>query len=128
MTLIEIFIILIVHWIADFWLQTDKQAKGKSKNWRDLLSHTGNYSLVWFLIVLLFGIFNKNQTTEYYVYSTILFVLITFICHTITDCFTSRLNSKLWQKGEVHYFFVAIGGDQILHYIQLFLTYQLLKS
>lgn len=128
MTLIEIFIILIVHWIADFWLQTDKQAKGKSKNWRDLLSHTGNYSLVWFLIVLLFGIFNKNQTTEYYVYSTILFVLITFICHTITDYFTSRLNSKLWQKGEVHYFFVAIGGDQILHYIQLFLTYQLLKS
>ena len=86
------------------------------------------YSLVWFLIVLLFGIFNKNQTTEYYVYSTILFVLITFICHTITDYFTSRLNSKLWQKGEVHYFFVAIGGDQILHYIQLFLTYQLLKS
>ena len=128
MTLIEIFIILIVHWIADFWLQTDKQAKGKSKNWRDLLSHTGNYSLVWFLIVLFFGIFNKNQTTEYYVYSTILFVLITFICHTITDYFTSRLNSKLWQKGEVHYFFVAIGGDQILHYIQLFLTYQLLKS
>lgn len=127
LTLTEIFIILITHWVADFILQTDKQAKGKSKNWSDLLSHTGNYSLVWFLIVLLFGIFNKNQTTEYYVYSTILFVLITFICHTITDYFTSRLNSKLWAKGEVHNFFISVGFDQVLHYVQLFLTYQLLK-
>ena len=25
--------ILFIHWIADFILQTDKQAKGKSKNW-----------------------------------------------------------------------------------------------
>lgn len=127
MNLIEIFSIIIIHWFADFVLQTDKQAKGKSKNWSDLLSHTGNYSLVWFLIVLLFGIFNKNQTTEYYVYSTILFVLITFICHTITDYFTSRLNAKLWAKGDVHNFFVSVGFDQVLHYVQLFTTYYLLK-
>lgn len=128
MNLIEIFSIIIIHWFADFVLQTDKQAKGKSKNWGDLLSHTGNYSLVWFLIVLLFGIFNKNQTTEYYVYITILFVLITFICHTITDYFTSRLNAKLWAKGDAHNFFVSVGFDQVLHYIQLFTTYYLLKT
>lgn len=32
MNLIEIFSIIIIHWFADFVLQTDKQAKGKSKN------------------------------------------------------------------------------------------------
>ena len=46
-TLTEIFSILIIHWIADFVLQTDKQAKGKSKNWSDLLKHTNNYSTIW---------------------------------------------------------------------------------
>lgn len=125
MTLIEIFIILIIHWIADFWLQTDKQAKGKSKNWNDLLSHTITYSLVFGIVMLFLLPITKPNIG---IYLPSIFFSITLICHTITDYFTSRLNSKLWQKGEVHYFFVAIGGDQILHYIQLFLTYQLLKS
>jgi len=54
------------------------------------------------------------------------FVLITFVAHTITDYFTSRLNAKLWAKGDVHNFFVSVGFDQVLHYVQLFVTYQLL--
>lgn len=136
-TLTEVFSILIIHWIADFVLQTDKQAKGKSKNWRDLLSHTSIYSLVWLLIG--FGIFlngfkpynqiHNTQMNDYwnhYIPLGLLFVLITFICHTITDYFTSRLNNKLWVKGQTHNFFVSVGFDQILHYIQLFLTYYLL--
>jgi len=57
-----------------------------------------------------------------------LFLPITFVAHTITDYFTSRLNSKLWVEGKVHYFFVAVGGDQILHYVQLFTTYYLLTK
>ena len=81
----------------------------------------------WFVIILLFGYINKTQTTEWYVLNTLFFVGITFVCHTITDYFTSRLNSKLWAKGDVHNFFVSVGFDQVLHYVQLFLTYQLLK-
>lgn len=122
MNLIEIFSILLIHWIADFVLQTDKQAKGKSKNWSDLLSHTGIYSLIW-LIPSLIMFFNQ---TELGIIKAVSFVLITFICHTITDYFTSRLNSKLWAKGQIHNFFVSVGFDQVLHYIQLFLTYYLL--
>jgi hypothetical protein len=57
----------------------------------------------------------------------LLFPIITFIAHTITDYFTSRLNAKLWAKGNVHNFFVSIGFDQYLHYLQLFITYSLLK-
>jgi hypothetical protein len=117
-TLTEIFAILIIHWFADFVLQTDKQAKGKSKNWGDLLMHTGNYSVIWLLI----GSFIFNDINVVY------FSIITFIAHTITDYFTSRLNSKLWAKGDVHNFFVSIGFDQVLHYIQLFTTYYLLTK
>jgi hypothetical protein len=98
LTLLEIFVILIVHWIADFVLQTDKQAKGKSKNWGDLLEHTLSYSSLWGIVgfiylAISFKDFPFQPTSNLLV--ILYFVLITFICHTITDYFTSRLNSKL---------------------------------
>jgi hypothetical protein len=123
MDLITIFVVLLTHWVADFILQTDKQAKGKSKNWSDLLEHTSTYGIVWiFVSCLLIGYITKSQPTQWYVIHALLFGLITFICHTLTDYFTSRLNAKLWAKGDVHNFFVSIGFDQVLHYVQLFLT------
>ena len=117
LTLTEIFGIIIIHWIADFVLQTDKQAKGKSKEWKPLLSHTFTYSMIWVIIGCILYLFNLTNI------NFALFGLITFAAHTVTDYFTSRLNSKLWAKGDVHNFFVSVGFDQVLHYIQLFLTY-----
>lgn len=125
-TLTEIFTILSIHYVADFIFQTDKEAKGKSKNLDDLLSHTFTYSEIWFSVGVLVLAYKSNLFTNldfYKPYSLLLFSLITFICHTITDYFTSRLNSYLWNKGDVHNFFVSLGFDQLLHYIQLFLTY-----
>jgi hypothetical protein len=152
LTLTEIFAILIIHWIADFVLQTDKQTKGKSKNWSDLLMHTWNYSMVWWIIGVILIIFNlKYPFFTYERYSLLLFVLITFIAHTITDYFTSRLNKKLapeeftimlisdivkkaepfvhFPKGRNYYkLMMGIGFDQLLHYAQLFLTYYYLTK
>lgn len=110
--------ILVIHWIADFVCQTDWQAKNKSKSWEALLQHTVTYSVIWYFSYL---IYSHSLINSSY------FLGITLICHTITDYFTSRLNSKLWAAGKVHWFFVSIGFDQILHYIQLLLTYQLLN-
>ena len=139
MNLIEIFSIILIHWLADFVLQTDKQAKGKSKNWGDLLSHTSAYSLVWLFVGFCiylnqFKPYNEahnelmNDYWSHYIALGLLFVLITFIAHTITDYFTSKLNSKLWAKGDTHNFFISVGFDQVLHYVQLFTTYYLLKN
>lgn len=147
-TLTQIFGIIVIHWFADFVIQTDKQAKGKSKNWKDLLSHTFTYSITFFgLLSFLNPLFNIGLTFYFGFY----FFLITFICHTITDYFTSRLNSKLFpkffelkmsnnayvdneiiafpkSKFKLHNFFVSIGFDQVLHYIQLFLTFYFLTK
>ena len=124
MNLIEILGILGIHWFADFVLQTDKQAKGKSKNWKDLLSHTSIYSLIWFGVFFIYSmIYNDVLDSNIQLNLIFLFPLITFITHTITDYITSRENSKLWEQGKVHNFFVSVGFDQYLHYIQLFLTY-----
>lgn len=146
MTLIEIFSIIIIHFLGDFVLQTDKQAKGKSKNWADLIGHTIVYSCTWFLLPLILFCFNITVS-----HKIIYLIPITFICHTITDYFTSKLNKKLspeeftillktesdkppipfvnFPKGRnYHNFFISVGFDQILHYLQLFLTYYLLTK
>jgi len=124
MNLVEILGILFIHWIADFVLQTDKQAQGKSKNWGDLISHTKSYTMVWWAVGITLVVVNLYYPFfEYHKWSLTMFVLITFVCHTITDYFTSRLNSRLWAEGKVHNFFVSIGFDQWLHYAQLFITY-----
>ena len=123
-TLITIIVFLVIHWFADFVLQTDKQAKGKSKNWKDLISHTKSYSLVWWICGMVYAISVEN----YISWSVTKFVVITFVAHTITDYFTSRLNSKLWAQGKTHAFFVSVGFDQILHYLQLFATYYFLTK
>lgn len=121
MNLIEILGILGIHWFADFVCQTDSQANGKSKNWSSLLSHTIIYSLIWIpFIFILYSVSHNNLAAPT---SLILFMPITFICHTITDYYTSKTHSQLWQEKKVHGFFVSIGFDQYLHYIQLFLTY-----
>ena len=120
--------ILLIHWFADFVLQTDRQAKNKSKSWKALLSHTGTYSAVWYVILVFFSVwgnhFNGPSIGELGWSKWMgAFPLVTFVCHTITDYFTSRLNSKLYAKGDVHNFFVSIGFDQWLHAAQLLLTY-----
>lgn len=109
--------IIIVHWFADFVCQTDLQAKNKSKDWGYLLAHTLNYSLVWLLIIGVLVLVN------FLPYIFFWFVPITFVAHTATDYFTSRLNTKLWGQGRVHDFFVSVGFDQVLHYFQLFATF-----
>lgn len=111
-------ILLFTHWVADFIFQTNWEATNKSKNNIALLSHTTKYSIIMLLPV----IFNLTFTLE----DIAAFWVVTFFCHTITDFFTSRINSKLWAKQDVHNFFVSIGFDQFLHALQLGLTYMFL--
>jgi hypothetical protein len=124
-TLTEIFTIIIIHWIADFVFQDEKWALGKSKNWRDLLSHTSLYSILWCIpMIILLGVNWKP----------LVFAFITFVLQTTTDYYTSRIVSKKFANN--HYgspipnfgAFSFIGFDQVLHYIQLFLTYYYLKQ
>lgn len=109
--------VLITHWFADFILQTDWQAKNKSKdNWA-LFKHVSTYTLAWALFAMCF--------VPHYV---LLFLAITFLTHFATDWITSRVSSALWANGDVHNFFVCVGFDQFIHYVTLFGTYILLVN
>lgn len=128
MTLIEIVMIFFVHWIADFVLQSDEDAKGKSKYVKNLINHTASYSLFWFTPLLIYSSAIKffHINTMGILHDAFDFVCITFVLHTITDYFTSRLNAILWEDKRVHDFFVSVGFDQVLHYIQLFITFYII--
>lgn len=117
--------ILFIHWFADFVCQTDWQAKNKSSSNAALVSHTLNYTGIFGLctvVAMLVG------GVEYGLKPILMFLLTTFVVHTIADYFTSRLNSHLWKQQKVHYFFVSVGFDQFLHFVQLLLTYYYLTT
>lgn len=121
------FFLICIHYIADFIFQSSKMALGKSKNIKDLLHHTFVYSSIWSIPIIF--LFPKDWSCDQYIYGSLLFCSITFIAHTITDYFTSRIVHKSFankmQDRSILNFgpFSMIGFDQVLHYTQLFLTF-----
>jgi hypothetical protein len=100
----SITILLILHWLADFILQSNWQAQNKSSNNYALLAHVSTYTLVLCVIDMKFALFNG-------------------LTHLVVDYITSRISKKLWLEKEVHYFFVIIGLDQLIHTIILMWSY-----
>jgi len=115
--------ILIVHWIADFVLQTHTEATNKSTSWYWLLKHTLKYTYTLWVCGVFYVLFNIRI---YQPWSLTYFCIITFLCHTATDYFTSKLARRYFSVGNYHNGFVVVGFDQILHYIQLYLTFKYL--
>lgn len=123
--------VIFAHWVADFICQTNWMASNKSKQWDALLEHVCVYSSV---MVLLTCLILADPI------GVLVFAMITFVAHFITDAITSRITSKLFMGQfqilelyplnrvamkpafSLHWFFVVIGFDQFLHYAQLFLT------
>ncbi len=126
--------IITVHYIADFLFQTDEMAINKSKSNKHLLQHTGIYSFIWlfagmcYVIPTYWSDISRYDYLELLMSFTVVFPLITFFCHTITDYITSRISSYFYKKEERHNFFLVIGLDQVLHYFQLFLTFYILTK
>ena len=135
--LLVAFYIILVHYVADFVLQTEEMATRKSKEFGQLIMHTMVYSFSWLMgAAFLFSqdcdasILGKCVDTV----KVFTFVGITFVAHTITDYLTSRWTSKLFAS-KTYYTgipnfgaFSAIGLDQVLHYAQLFLTFYYLSK
>lgn len=131
--------LLCAHLVGDFFFQSDWMAQNKSKDWNALAVHVYVYGApigAW--IGLTYG--NAPGTG---------FLLILILLqHFVQDAITSRITTRLWFfrredgiweqasyaypkhgrticnpwtpiDGRRHWFFVAIGVDQFLHFVLL---------
>lgn len=106
--------ILLIHFLADFALQTHHQAVNKSTDVMQLTYHCLVYTFIWALAVL--GL-PFVMGPSYFG-----FICYTFITHYITDYCTSRIGKPYWENQDFHNGFVIVGIDQIIHYITLYIS------
>jgi hypothetical protein len=96
-------VLLGVHWIGDFLLQTNWQAKNKSKRLDALGAHVATYTAaITAASAALFGM------------AGIWFALINGALHFVTDFFTSRWSARYAANPDWR-FFAVIGFDQLIH-------------
>jgi hypothetical protein len=135
--------VVLAHFIADFIAQTDWMALNKSTNWRALTLHVAVYSLI---VTTLIGVSGALQGLALW---SAVNAAAHFAQDAITSRITAQLwfiretptgeTGRVWFGGgdggpkvvplsyiehrpTRHWFFVAIGADQCLHYLTLFVT------
>ena len=127
----QILIILFIHWVGDFLFQTEWMAMNKSSKWSALLAHTGLYSIIFWITGLALYIFKNHGMDSMDYLHVFEFVVITFVCHTATDYFTSRWTKNLREQNKYYgfpSFFSVVGLDQWLHALQLIVTFALIMN
>ena len=105
MELVPLLVIVWLHFVSDFILQTHEMAINKSKSNVWLTKHIVAYTVPF---VIVFG------TT---------YAIINGVLHWMTDWCSSRTNSYFWAKGDTHNFFVSVGADQAVHMTTMILTF-----
>lgn len=104
----SLLLIIWLHFVADFVLQSTKMATNKSKSMLYLSDHAVIYGIPFMIFI--------SPTYGF----------INLVLHGMVDFVTSRITSKLWLKEDKHYFFVIVGLDQAIHLTILAVTYKLL--
>ena len=131
MTTIQLIIlIIIVHFLADFALQTHEQATNKGEGnslinkW--LFYHVGVYTLIWSVVYLILPVHPLLETIPLLV-RLFIFSVCVFIPHYLTDWCTSRIGKPFWKNKDLHNGFTVVGFDQVIHYLCLIWVFHFFK-
>ncbi len=109
---------LFCHWFFDFVCQSKETGETKHKSLKVLFWHVLTYTS---LMTLSMAAWTGIRSTEDW-HNLLQFQGITFVCHFITDFFTSRYNAKQLKAGRIKRLLNAIAFDQWLHQGQIIFT------
>jgi hypothetical protein len=115
--------ILMIHYVADFRMQSRHIAETKSKCNKSLSIHVLLY-VATFLIAGLVHFVTGNNVD---VWKFSKYVIINGLLHWLTDYITSRESTKAYQNGDMEKFWNIIGLDQLIHGVTLYMTWEILK-
>ena len=118
-SLYTVAVVIALHWTFDFVLQTHWQSMNKSSSNEALSRHVAVYAMG----LLLMGAYVCKGPAAFCAWTG-----FNTFAHWVTDYFTSRMNKRLWEANRPHDFFVGVGFDQMIHYLTLFTSLQLLNS
>ena len=107
MTFFDFLILVWLHFLADFILQSHTMATNKSTSNLWLSAHVLMYTIVFSIISPLYAFING-------------------VLHFITDFTTSRITTYYYKKNNMSMFFNVIGFDQAIHLTCLAVTYHYL--
>jgi len=115
--------IMLIHYIADFQMQSRHIAETKSKCNKSLSIHV----LIYMGTFIMAGLVNVVCRTNLDVWKFAEFVLTNGLLHWLTDYITSRETTKAYQNGDMEKFWNIIGFDQLIHGVTLYTTWEILK-
>jgi hypothetical protein len=130
--LIHIIVLFLIHYLADFVLQTRAVADNKGKKVKYLMLHGIHYTLVWLGLISLIGlvgiIFSYQILGGASWCDVIFFTIFNGGLHTLTDFITSKFTTKFYARKNYNAFFNVIGFDQFIHAATIILTYNWLLT
>lgn len=122
-----ILLILTAHFISDFLCQTEKVATSKGDKIEWLAAHAGVYTIIlWFFMIFVVigkGYFEKDIIT---IGQFATWVLLNGVFHFFIDGVSSRSTKQLWENDNKRPFFDVIGLDQLIHFVCLFWSWQII--
>ena len=111
-------VLMTMHYIADYGVQTRWQGENKSHNLDALFSHITSY----FLCLLVAALFILPWQVA------CLYASINALHHLTTDYFTSQWGAQAFKQGDLARFWQVHGLDQLLHISWLYLTYLIVST
>lgn len=110
-----VLLILVAHYIADFYFQSREIAMKKSHEIKALITHIMIYSFTLCIMIFLGLYFMGIVSVIHAMQIAIGVSLVNGLLHYLIDFVTSQMSTHFWKTKQTRNFWLTIGADQLIH-------------